>query len=145
MDKKTFLEKIEDLKNDEYMSDAQLEIFRARLVTLHAEFEERRKAKESEMMSINMRDASDEADRAQLIELQNLVLREKDGISNLSKCVVNALKAITSEDYGFCLQCGEEIGLERLKTSPFALHHAECLSDLDTTAKKLTGNIRIAG
>ena len=45
-------------------------------------------------------------------------LRIRDRESMLIKKIRNSLKAIKSEEYGICEDCGEEISIERLKARP---------------------------
>lgn len=50
--------------------------------------------------------------------------RRKQGVLKIE----SALKRIESDEYGYCLRCGEEIAEKRLGFDPATLHCLECAS-----------------
>lgn len=103
----------------EYMSAAQLDFFRVRLL------EQRRDlltiAETSVSQLRNETDAvADPADRATQEEEHSLELRVRDRERKLLKKIDAALARIADGSYGYCLETGEPIGLPRLLVRPQA-------------------------
>jgi RNA polymerase-binding transcription factor DksA len=48
-----------------------------------------------------------------------------------------ALEKLRQPDYGTCIECGQDIGYDRLQVEPFALHCLAC-SRLPITARPTT-------
>ncbi|MDA0847421.1 MAG: RNA polymerase-binding protein DksA [Burkholderiaceae bacterium] len=102
----------------QYMSAAQLDFFRRRLVALEAEL--RANAGETtEHLRENVL-VPDPADRATIEEEHALELRTRDRERKLIKKVQQALSSIDSGEYGYCDETGEPIGLQRLLARPTA-------------------------
>ncbi len=40
--------------------------------------------------------------------------------------IVNALKRLDDDEYGFCVECGEDISVKRLEIDPAATHCIKC-------------------
>jgi len=106
-------------KNEEYMSDRQLEYFRLKLLDWRQSLLD-----ESQQTIDQMRDAardvSDEAERASREAEITFELRTRDRYRKLLSKIEQALKRIEIESYGFCDETGEPIGLERLEARPIA-------------------------
>ena len=62
----------------------------------------------------------DPADRASIEEEHSLELRTRDRERKLLKKIKEAILRIEKKEYGYCLETGEEIGLERLLARPTA-------------------------
>jgi len=62
----------------------------------------------------------DPADRASIEEEHSLELRTRDRERKLLKKIKEAILRIDKKEYGYCLETGEEIGLERLLARPTA-------------------------
>ena len=62
----------------------------------------------------------DPADRASIEEEHSLELRTRDRERKLLKKIEEAILRIDKKEYGYCLETGEEIGLERLLARPTA-------------------------
>src|SRR4029450_6973142 len=62
-----------------------------------------------------VRDVGDEAERATRETENSLELRTRDRYRKLISKIASTLKRVDSGDYGFCVDTGEEIGLERLE------------------------------
>ncbi len=110
---------------DEYMSKAQLEHFSQLLLAWKLQLQE-----EVERTVHHMRDDAnnyaDPADRATQEEEFALELRARDRERKLIRKIDQTLEAIRKEDYGYCEQCGIEIGLRRLEARPTATLCIDC-------------------
>jgi DnaK suppressor protein len=106
-------------RNEEYMSEEQLEYFRRKLVIWRGEL-----LAESQQTIENLReevrDVGDEAERATRETENSLELRTRDRYRKLIAKIDKALKRIEDGRYGYCEETDEEIGLERLEARPIA-------------------------
>lgn len=103
---------------DQYMSPAQLDFFKRKLVALEAEL--RSNAGETTEHLRETVLVPDPADRATIEEEHALELRTRDRERKLIKKVQQALALIESGEYGYCEETGEPIGLARLLARPTA-------------------------
>ena len=69
---------------------------------------------------------SDPIDRASQEEEFNLKLRERDRDRKLIKKIEEALSRLKDGNYGFCDECGSDIGIRRLEARPTATQCIEC-------------------
>ena len=69
---------------------------------------------------------ADPNDRASQESDMALELRNRDRERKLIKKIDETLKVIAIDDYGYCSQCGEEIGLNRLQARPTATLCIDC-------------------
>lgn len=69
---------------------------------------------------------ADPSDRATQEEEFNLELRTRDRERKLISKIDVAMNQIKQSDYGFCSQCGEEIGIRRLEARPTATLCIDC-------------------
>ncbi|MFA9275791.1 MAG: RNA polymerase-binding protein DksA [Candidatus Aquirickettsiella gammari] len=102
----------------DYMNDAQLAFFKARLQQLEKDL-----LKNADETTEHLRETvlvPDPADRATIEEEHSLELRTRDRERKLLKKVEQALARIESGDYGWCEETGEPIGLNRLIARPTA-------------------------
>jgi len=115
----------EPAKGEEYMSEDQLEHFRQILLAWKRQLQE-----EVERTVSHMRDDAnnyaDPADRATQEEEFALELRTRDRERKLIRKIDETLERIRKDDYGFCDQCGVEIGLRRLEARPTATLCVDC-------------------
>lgn len=115
----------EQSKGEEYMSDGQLAHFRDLLLAWKRQLQE-----EVERTVHHMRDDAtnyaDPADRATQEEEFALELRTRDRERKLIRKIDKTLEAIRTDDYGYCEQCGIEIGLRRLEARPTATLCIDC-------------------
>ena len=100
--------------DEEYMNPLQLEYFRQRLLQWRGDLVEESK-QTIENLREEVRDVGDEAERATRETENSLELRTRDRYRKLISKIDSTLKRIDSGDYGFCVDTGEEIGLERLE------------------------------
>ena len=80
----------------------------------------------------------DPLDRASAESDRSWTLRIRDRESMLIKKIRNSLKAIESEEYGICEDCGEDISIERLKARPVTSFCIDCKTKRETR-ESLTG------
>ena len=100
--------------DEEYMSALQQEYFRQRLQTWRADLVEESK-QTIENLREEVRDIGDEAERATRETENSLELRTRDRYRKLIGKIDSTLKRMDAGDYGFCVDTGEEIGLDRLE------------------------------
>lgn len=112
-------------KGEQYMSKAQLEHFTRLLQVWKLQLQE-----EVERTVHNMRDEAnnyaDPVDRASQEEEFALELRARDRERKLIRKIDQTLEMIRKDDYGYCEQCGIEIGLRRLEVRPTATLCIDC-------------------
>ena len=111
--------------DEEYMNPDQLEHFRRILLEWKQQLQE-----EVERTVHHMRDDAtnyaDPADRATQEEEFALELRTRDRERKLIRKIDQTLEMIRKDDYGYCDQCGVEIGLRRLEARPTATLCIDC-------------------
>jgi len=103
----------------EYMNDKQLEFFRARLQALKDDLLSNA-GETTEHLREDTSIVPDPADRATIEEEHALELRTRDRERKLLKKITQSIGRIDSNDYGFCDETGEPIGLGRLLARPTA-------------------------
>lgn len=111
-------EQILKMSDKDYMNEAQLAFFRARLQQLEKEL-----LKNAGETTEHLRETvlvPDPADRATIEEEHALELRTRDRERKLLKKVQQSIAAIDSGDYGWCEETGEPIGIPRLLARPTA-------------------------
>ena len=106
------------MSEDDYMNEAQLAFFRARLQDMENEL--RRNAGQTTETMRQTQLATDPNDRATIEEEHALELRTRDRERKLLKKVQAAIKRIDDGEYGWCAETGEHIGVPRLLASPTA-------------------------
>jgi len=111
--------------SEEYMNEAQLEHFQQLLLEWNRQLQE-----EVERTVSHMRDEAnnyaDPADRATQEEEFALELRTRDRERKLIRKIDETMERIRKDDYGFCDQCGIEIGIRRLEARPTATLCVDC-------------------
>lgn len=113
----TEAEVIKIAKTD-YMNADQLEFFRQILLKLQNELYENAGATTEHLRELSL--APDPADRATQEEEHALELRTRDRERKLLKKVQGALMRIENDDYGYCEETGDPIGIQRLIARPTA-------------------------
>ena len=125
-------------KGEEYMNEKQ-----------HAHFKLILKAWRTELMEevdrtvSHMKDEAanfpDPSDRATQEEEFSLELRTRDRERKLIKKIDKTLVRIEEDDYGFCDQCGIDIGIRRLEARPTAELCVDCKTLDEIREKQITG------
>ncbi len=128
----------QEKKNEEYMSENQLEHFRKILEAWKAEL-----MNEVDRTLTSMQDESaalpDVNDRATQEEEFAIELRTRDRERKLIRKIEQSLQAIKDEDYGYCETCGIEIGLRRLEARPTATLCIDCKTLAEIKEKQNNG------
>ena len=118
-DKKVLTEaELVKMPESDYMNEAQLEFFRARLHQM-----ERDLLQSAGETTEHLRETvivPDPADRATIEEEHALELRTRDRERKLLKKIAQSLARLESGEYGYCDETGEPIGLARLLARPTA-------------------------
>lgn len=104
--------------DSDYMSAAQLEFFRQRLMQMESDI--RSNADETTEHLRETVIVPDPADRATIEEEHALELRTRDRERKLLKKIKQALERIDAGEYGFCEETGDPIGIPRLLARPTA-------------------------
>ncbi len=107
------------MSDKQYMNEAQLAFFRARLLQMEQEILDN-----AESTTENLRETSlvpDPADRASIEEEHAIELRTRDRERKLLKKIRQSILKIDNDDsYGYCDETGEPIGIRRLLARPTA-------------------------
>jgi DnaK suppressor protein len=82
---------------------------------------------------------ADHVDRASREEAFALELRTRDRERKLLKKIEKSIDSIESDDYGFCDNCGADIGIKRLEARPTATKCIDCKT-FEEIKEKQTGN-----
>lgn len=108
---------------DDYMNEAQLEFFRNLLLTQADEVKESLANARAQLASFE--NEPDELDKASVEEERRMALRFLDRQTKLLPKIMDSVKRIDEDDYGFCVVTGEPIGIKRLLLRPTATLCAE--------------------
>jgi DnaK suppressor protein len=121
---------------EKYMNSKQLEHFRKILEKWQQQLlEEATHTKEDiKSSSIN---CADMVDRASAEEEVSLELRARDRERKLLKKISEALQSINENFYGYCNECGSEIGIRRLEARPTATQCIECKTIAEMREKQI--------
>jgi DnaK suppressor protein len=111
--------------NESYMSKNQMKHFKDILADWKKEL-----SHDIDKTVSNMQDEltayADPNDRASQESDMALELRNRDRERKLIKKIEQTIRNIDNDDYGYCEQCGEEIGLNRLQARPTATLCIDC-------------------
>ncbi len=121
-------------RGEEYMSDAMLEHFRKILLDWKRELMEEvdRTVHHMQDEAANFPDPNDRATQESEFTME---LRTRDRERKLIKKIDEALNKLDTGEYGYCEQCGVEIGIRRLEARPTATLCIDCKS-LDEIREK---------
>jgi DnaK suppressor protein len=107
------------MPDDEYMNETQMAYFRRKLSVLKQEI-----LSSAGQTTEHLREDTvlvpDPADRATIEEEHALELRTRDRERKLLKKIEQSIGRIDAEDYGYCDETGEPIGIGRLLARPTA-------------------------
>ena len=125
-------------KGEEYMNENQQEHFKTLLLAWKQELME-----EVDRTVSHMKDEAanfpDPADRATQEEEFSLELRARDRERKLIKKIDSTIETIDADDYGYCEQCGVNIGIRRLEARPTASLCVDCKTLDEIKEKQTTG------
>lgn len=112
-------------EGEEYMSEGQHQHFRNILLQWRQELLEEM-TRTVHHMQDDAANFPDPNDRASQEEEFTLELRTRDRERKLIKKIDESLQAIDSDDYGYCVACGVDIGIRRLEARPTATKCIDC-------------------
>ena len=126
-------------KPDElYMNPAQQDYFRGLLLEWRRSLME-----EVDRTLLHMQDGStahpDPNDRASQEEEFSLELRTRDRERKLLRKINETLNQIDADEYGYCENCGAEIGLGRLQARPTATLCIDCKTQQEAHERQHRG------
>ena len=125
-------------RGEEYMNEKQREHFKQILLDWRNQL-----MQEVDRTVHHMQDDAanypDPADRATQEEEFSLELRTRDRERKLIKKIDKTLVRVEEDDYGFCDQCGIEVGIRRLEARPTADLCVDCKTLDEIKEKQLTG------
>ena len=123
---------------EEYMNENQREHFKQILNAWRNELME-----EVDRTVSHMKDEAanfpDPADRATQEEEFSLELRTRDRERKLIKKIDKTLLRVDEDDYGYCDQCGVEVGIRRLEARPTADLCVDCKTLAEIKERQITG------
>ncbi|MBN2689217.1 MAG: RNA polymerase-binding protein DksA [Gammaproteobacteria bacterium] len=124
-------------KGEEYMNKEQVEHFREILQAWKKQLQEER----SRTVTHIQNDAVNYADPIDLASQQeafSLDLKQSDRARKLIRRIDDALERLGASEYGYCVDCGADIGVRRLEARPIALKCIDCKT-FDEIREKQTG------
>lgn len=112
-------------KNEPYMNEEQVAHFRNILKSWKADItgELQRTRSTIQDETVNHPDANDRASQETDMSLE---LRSRDRERKLSKKIDEAMHLLDAGDYGYCENCGVDIGVKRLEARPTATMCVDC-------------------
>ncbi|CAL7962508.1 DnaK suppressor protein [Gammaproteobacteria bacterium] len=126
-------------KNEDYMNKKQLAHFQGILLQWKEEL-----MNDVDRTMHHMKDEAsnypDPVDRASQEEEFSLELRTRDRERKLLKKIDETLMRISDQDYGYCDDCGTEIGIRRLEARPTANQCIECKTIAEIREKQIGEN-----
>lgn len=132
------LEPYQEKPGEEYMNGAQLEHFKRILGAWRDQLRN-----EVDKTKTHMQDEAanfpDPVDRAAQEEEFSLELRARDRERKLIKKIEKTLQKIEEDDFGFCNECGVEIGIRRLEARPTADMCIDCKTLAEIKEKQNQG------
>ena len=112
-------------RNERYMNEQQIAHFDGILKSWRHELvddlERTVSAMQDELLNL-----PDPSDRASQETDRSLELRTRDRERKLIRKIDESRAAIASSDYGYCENCGIEIGVQRLEARPTATQCIDC-------------------
>lgn len=126
-------------KNEEYMSSGQQEYFKQKLLWWKQQIFQDQGSTVAHLQdeALNFPDL---IDRASMVEGYNLELKARDRERKFLKKIEESLERLENGEYGYCEDCGSEIGLERLEARPTANQCIDCKT-IDEIKEKQAGAV----
>lgn len=109
----------EPSEKETYMNPMHLEYFRQKLLSWKSELLNNSQETINHLKEENWQESS-VTDQASIELDAALELRTRDRYRKLLSKINQALERICTDEYGYCEETGEEIGLKRLKARPIA-------------------------
>ncbi len=124
--------------SEEFMNDAQKDHFREILLEWKRQLME-----EVDMTISHLKEEAtnfaDPSDRASQEEEFSLELRTRDRERKLIRKIEKAIERLEDDDYGYCDDCGVEIGIRRLEARPTATQCIDCKTLAEIKEKQVGG------
>jgi DnaK suppressor protein len=92
----------------------------------------------NENLGVAEEDLSDTIDRSSIETDRNFTLRLRDRERKLLKKIDEALSRIDNKTFGVCEECGEDIGVNRLKVRPVATLCIACKEEQEKKEKMMS-------
>ena len=123
---------------EEYMNEKQLAHFRSILSNRKQNLMEEvdRTVHHLQEEAVNYADPNDRASQEEEFSLE---LRARDRERKLVKKISQTIDRIDNDDYGFCDECGIEIGIRRLEARPTATLCIDCKTLAELKEKQIGG------
>lgn len=125
-------------KGADYMTEEQLEHFRKILLRWKHQLMQEVDSTVGHMQEDGL-SYPDPIDRASQEEGFNLELRTRDRERKLIKKIESAIDSIETGEYGYCADCGAEIGVRRLEARPTADKCIDCKTYEEIREKQAGG------
>jgi DnaK suppressor protein len=125
-------------KDEAYMNPQQLEHFK-NILNIWKEQLMSEMSRTVQHMKNDAANFPDPVDRASQEEEFNLELKTRERERKLLKKIDESLEKIQGGDYGYCLDCGAEIGVKRLEARPTATQCIECKTIAEIREKQTGG------
>ena len=129
------VEPYQPAQDESYMSPKQREHFHKVLTSWKAALMEGVDATIQDLQASTQEILADPSDQATQEETFSLELRTRDRERKLIKKIDEALQRLEIGDYGYCEECGVEIGIRRLEARPTATLCIDCKT-LDEVREK---------
>jgi DnaK suppressor protein len=124
--------------SEEFMNEAQKDHFREILLEWKRQLME-----EVDMTISHLKEEAtnfaDPSDRASQEEEFSLELRTRDRERKLIRKIEKAIERLEEDDYGYCDDCGVEIGIRRLEARPTATQCIDCKTLAEIKEKQVGG------
>ncbi len=125
-------------EGESYMNENQKAHFRKILETWYNDLKSE-VSRTVDHMNQETTNYPDPADRATQEEEFALELRTRDRERKLMKKIEKTIKKLDTDDFGYCDDCGEEIGIKRLEARPTADLCVNCKHLAEIKEKQLLG------
>lgn len=125
-------------EGEEYMNEKQLAHFKSILLNWKQNLMEEvdRTVHNLQEEAVNYADPNDRASQEEEFSLE---LRARDRERKLVKKINQTIERINEDDYGFCDECGIEIGIRRLEARPTATMCIDCKTLAEIKEKQIGG------
>ncbi len=114
-------------KDEEYMNSTQVSHFREILLAL-----KKRLVDQADKTVHSLQDETfvpaDPLDRAAQDGEVNMAIRTRERELNLLRKIDESLELLNCGEYGYCVDCGSDIGVRRLEARPTAVQCIDCKS-----------------
>ena len=118
------------------MNKVQLKKFKTLLTEKRDEIVKKAKQTLEEDMALDANDLPDEMDLASSEYLQSFTFRLRGRDKVFLEKIEKALRKIEDGSFGICEECGEEIGVERLRVRPVTTLCIDCKKRLEALERR---------